>query len=169
MEISTSKDKLRTDNEFLEKYLSDKASEYGDIPNDPDNLEYLLRTEPYFLEKARASEVYAQHIYAALCNNQFQHVTSWNILSDKFWSCSWRYAGGIVAHMRQEGDYMDWYCSGYGPDSDIDNPNLTPDQKAHLEIAKQFLSEGIVSDEFKEDLAKFNWVNVPYDDKDLFL
>jgi hypothetical protein len=30
------------------------------------------------------------------------------------WSCSWRYAGGLVADMREQGEnYLDFYCSGY--------------------------------------------------------
>ena len=45
---------------------------------------------------------YAKALYAALCNNTFE----------KQWSCSWRYAGGIVARLRDEGeDYLDYYCS----------------------------------------------------------
>ena len=77
-----------------------------------DNLEYDLRSTEWILEKVRSSVSYAQNLYAALCNNDFQKLDVMPILTDKFWSCSWRYAGGIVADMRQQGDYIDWYCSG---------------------------------------------------------
>ena len=76
-----------------------------------DNLEYDLLTTEWILAKARASESYAQNLYAALTNNDFQKKELWNILTDKTWSCTWRYAGGIIADMREEGDYIDWYCS----------------------------------------------------------
>ena len=77
-----------------------------------DNLEWDLRTTDWILAKARARKSYAQNLYAAMCNNEFQRIDVWPILTDKRWSCSWRYAGGIIAHMREEGDYIDWYCSG---------------------------------------------------------
>lgn len=62
---------------------------------------------------------YAKALYAALCNNIFE----------KQWSCSWRYAGGIVARLRGE-DYLDYYCSG---------------------------SEGEVTEEIREDLRLLGW------------
>ena len=94
-----------------------------DLENDPewrkDNLEYDLRTNEYMVNKVRTDEVYAQHLYAALCNNDYQKNDVWPILQDKRWSCSWRYAGGILANMCGEGDYMDWYCSGITSSTDI--------------------------------------------------
>jgi hypothetical protein len=41
-----------------------------------------------------------------LCNTQWKHTAS-----GVEWSCSWRSAGGIVAALSGEGDYLDWYCS----------------------------------------------------------
>jgi hypothetical protein len=90
-----------------------------------DNMEYDLRTTDWILEKVRSSESYAQNLYAAICNNDFQKLAVMPILTDKKWSASWRYAGGIVAHMRQQGDYMDWYCSGIRNDTGHD-PSLNP-------------------------------------------
>lgn len=52
------------------------------------------------------SDLFATLLYAALCNTQWKHAAS-----GAQWSCSWRYAGGIVAALRGQGDYMDWYCS----------------------------------------------------------
>ena len=63
------------------------------------------------------------------------------------WSCSWRYAGGILAELRFEGDYMDWYCSGIGYDHD-----------------SGYVSEGIVTEEIRNDLAQLGWYPVPWDD-----
>lgn len=103
-----------------------------------DNLEYDLRTTDWILQKARLSEIYAQNLYAALCNNYFQKLDVVPILKDQYWDCSWRYAGGIIAHMRQEGDYIDWYCSGYH-----DAPGIVP--------------EGAVTDELRADLLQLGW------------
>ena len=78
------------------------------------NLEYDLRSTKWICDKAKASESYAQNIYAAMCNQSWQRNDVWPLLKGETYSCSWRYAGGIIADMREEGDYMDWYCSGMG-------------------------------------------------------
>lgn len=102
------------------------------------NLEYDLRSNPEILAKARNSEVYSQNLYAALCNNSFFY-------GDKEWTCSWRYAGGIIADMREEGDYIDWYCSGIG--SNVNG----------------YVGEGYVTEEVRLDLIKLGWIVKPYE------
>lgn len=53
------------------------------------------------------SDAFATLLYAALCN------TTWRGAEiGAHWHCSWRYAGGVLAHIRGEGDYLDWYCNG---------------------------------------------------------
>ena len=52
------------------------------------------------------SDVFAVLLYGALCNTSWRHKATGAI-----WHCSWRGAGGIVAELRGEGCYMDWYCS----------------------------------------------------------
>lgn len=126
-----------------------------------DNLEYDLRTNEKIIEKCK-DPVYAQHIYAALCNNEFQRNDVYPILSDKRWSCSWRRAGGIVADIRQEGDYIDWYCSGIrGPDGDVtdaDFNNMSEEQKKTYLEAKASVSESVVTDEVRKDLFDLGWI-----------
>lgn len=124
------------------------------------NLEWDLRTTDWILEKARSSESYAQNIYAALCNNGFIKLEVIPVLKEEEWSCSWRYAGGIVAHMREEGDYIDWYCSGIrdtGYDEDEDK-TLTEEQKLRLEIFDRYVPEGRITDEIRADFQKLGWV-----------
>lgn len=116
-----------------------------------DNLEYDLRTTDWILEKVRSSESYAQNLYAALCNNEFQKREVMPILTDKKWSCSWRYAGGIIADMRQEGDYIDWYCSGIRGDQDSNDG---------------FVPESIVTEEIEADLLKLGWNTFKYGETD---
>lgn len=103
------------------------------------NLEYDLRSTDWILKKVRENDTYAQHLYAAMCNTDFTKNDVWPILQEDTWSCSWRYAGGIIADMREEGDYMDWYCSGIGQHNG-------------------FVGEGIVTDEIREDLLKLGWL-----------
>lgn len=117
-----------------------------------DNMEYDLRSTEWILEKVRASESYAQNLYAAICNNDFQKLDVWPILKDQRWSASWRSAGGIVADMRQEGDYIDWYCSGIG--NDDDGYGLDHRQ------ANGYVSESVVTDEIREDLKQLGWIVV---------
>ena len=76
------------------------------------NLEWALHTSEVISKKVCNDDEYAQHLYATLCNNEFISPDVWEILKNKTWSCSWRYAGGIVADIRKEGDYLNWYCSG---------------------------------------------------------
>jgi len=119
------------------------------LENDPEwqknNLEYDLRSSEYIVEKCK-NKAYAQNIYAALCNNEFQRNDVMPILKGETWSCSWRYAGGIVADLCEEGDYMDWYCSGIRHDDG--------------DLTKDYVPESVVTDEIKEDLFKLGWIVV---------
>ena len=73
---------------------------------------------------------YAQLLYAALCNNRFQKAEVWPVLKGDTWSCTWRSAGSIVAELRGEGDYQDWYLTG---------------------------NEGVIADIISADLEKLGW------------
>lgn len=74
---------------------------------------------------------YATDIYRALCNMRWKKV---GIIP--LYSCSWRYAGGMVAGLRNVGeDYMDFYCSG---------------------------NESHVSEEVEKDMAELEWFSVPW-------
>jgi hypothetical protein len=52
------------------------------------------------------SELFATVLYSALCNTTWLHKATGTP-----WHCSWRSAGGLVANLRCEGNYLDWYCS----------------------------------------------------------
>jgi hypothetical protein len=107
------------------------------------NLEYDLRSTEWVIEKARSNVDYAQNLYAALCNNDFLKLDVVPILTNSLWSCSWRYAGGIVADIRGEGDYINWYCSGIA------------DGSGHT---TGYVPEGVVTSEVKQDLRRLGWV-----------
>jgi hypothetical protein len=134
-----------------------------------DNLEYDLRTTEWITEKAKCDKVYAQHLYAALCNNEFTRNEVWPILTEKKWGCSWRRAGGIIADMREEGDYKDWYCSGIIDqniiDEKINNPLSEHEKKKILDL-KAHVSESVVTDEIREDLFKLGWIVVDDNSQD---
>jgi hypothetical protein len=115
------------------------------------NMEYDLRSTPWILEKVK-DENYAQNLYAAMCNNNFRNIHILELLKESEWSCSWRYAGGIIADMREEGDYMDWYCSGI--------TDVIPSEDGVTEI-KGYVSESFVTDEIREDLLKLGWLVLP--------
>jgi hypothetical protein len=131
--------------EYLEMFKTieqRKAELEADPEWQKDNLEYDLRSTDWILEKVRNSKVYAQNLYAALCNNDFQKRDVLPILKNKTWGCSWRYAGGIIADMRKEGDYIDWYCSGIRESEMPDNG---------------YVSESVVTEEIEQDLLKLGW------------
>jgi hypothetical protein len=134
------------------------------------SLERDMKHANWFVDKVRASESYSQNVYAALCNNAFQKLEVMPVLKDEVWSCTWRYAGGLVADIRCQGDYMDWYCSGirymglYNED-EITTP-LSEEQMTYLETTKNFVAESVVTEEIREDFKQLGWVVVDghYDD-----
>ena len=113
-----------------------------------DNLEYDVRSTKWICDKTKSTKTYAQNLYAALCNQDWQRNDVWPLLKDQRWSCSWRYAGGIVAHMREEGDYIEWYCSGIQGEPDESWVDL-----GHV-------PEGTVTDQIREDLFRLGWLPV---------
>lgn len=69
-----------------------------DLLNDPDIMNLVME------------KTFAKNLYASLCNVQWEK-------GDEKFSASWRYAGGVVAHLRNisgglSEDYLDFYCSG---------------------------------------------------------
>jgi hypothetical protein len=140
---------------FYESFAEREQKNIVDPAWQENNLEYDLRTTDWIIEKARNTKSYAQNIYAALCNNDFQKMELWPILQDQTWGCSWRYAGGIVADLRGQGDYLDWYCSG------MNNYSLDLDPKDYPE----YVAEGVVTQEVEEDLAKLGWKVLPTDEE----
>jgi len=121
------------------------------------NLEQDMKDAKWFVDKVRATESYAQNVYAALCNNAFQKLEIMPVLRDEIWSCSWRYAGGIVALLRSEGDYMDWYCSGIRGDPKEIGYAAAEAQGFDL---GRYVPESVVTDEIRQDLEQLGWVVV---------
>ena len=134
------------------------------------NLEQDMQDAKWFVDKVRATESYAQNLYAALCNNAFQKLELIPVLKDQVWSCTWRYAGGIVAKLRCEGDYLDWYCSGIR-DTGLYNEDgltmeLTEEQLARMTTVSKYVAESVVTEEIRTDFKQLGWVVLDdyYDD-----
>jgi hypothetical protein len=122
------------------------AAEESDPQWAAHNLEHDLRTSEDMCERVR-DETYAQNLYAALCNNTWRRDDDVaRKLTGETWSCSWRHAGGIVADMRGEGDYIDWYMSGMDPWGDGMAPGCVP--------------EGTVTDRIRADIGHLGWSQV---------
>lgn len=108
------------------------------------DLEDDMKAAEWFVTKVRDSKSYAQNVYAALCNMQWQRREVMPILRGSFWSISWRGAGGLVADLRQcNEDYMDWYCSGMSGNDG-------------------YVGEGFVTEEIEYDLGLLGWQPVPW-------
>jgi hypothetical protein len=99
-----------------------------------------------------ADRATAKEFYSALCNMRWRLINKlpdderiMNALRGEepaVWSCSWRYAGGIIADIRNQHyntaeQYIDFYCSG---------------------------NEGYVSELVEECLKKLGWEPYPWDD-----
>jgi hypothetical protein len=159
---------------IMVEYYTDWQNKEQDRMQDPvwqtNNLEFDLLSTDWILIKARANEFYAQNLYAAMCNNEFQRNDVWPILSEQRWSCSWRHAGGIVADMLGKGDYIDWYCSGITIDTADDNEfrAMSKDsQEQYLYVKNNYVSEGTITDEVRADLFKLGWLVINEDNLDI--
>jgi hypothetical protein len=145
--------------EYIEMFKTWREQDEANLV-DPEwqrnNLEYDLRSTSWIVEKARANKSYAQNIYAALCNMRWCNIkgndpqVTMDILKDEMWSCSWRSAGGIVADMLGEGDYIDWYCSGIRNDGYQDDLST--------KYPNNYVSEGVVTEEVAHDLKQLGWI-----------
>jgi hypothetical protein len=150
--------------DYLNMYKSFRQQDEENMVNpdwQKDNMEYDLRSTDWILEKVRASDAYAQNLYAAMCNMQFIKLDTMPILKNQRWSCSWRHSGGIVADMLQQGDYIDWYCSGMGGLSGYDKDSETYEQ---WQERTKYVPEGTVTDEIRKDLNRLGWAPVSWDD-----
>jgi hypothetical protein len=143
--------------DMFETFEKHHASRFNDPKNRENNLEYDLLTTDWILEKVRSSDTYAQNVYASLCNMQWRSKKMWPALKEQNWSCSWRYAGGIVADMQGKGDYIDWYCSGIYNTYDIS-------EEKRKENHDDYVSEGTVTDEIRDDFDRLGWIPIPYED-----
>jgi hypothetical protein len=153
--------------DYIDMYKTWREQDAENLVNpewQKDNMEYDLRSTKWICDKAKGDEVYAQNLYAAMCNRDFTKNDVWPILTEKKWGCSWRYAGGIIADMREEGDYIDWYCSGIKNNpSEEEIAEFNDVQKQQYLQLQAFVSEGFVTDEIREDLLKLGWVVLPDD------
>lgn len=166
--VNEGKHTVDQSNDYIDLILSEKQYKEQREATDEwkiHNLEYDLRSTVWICDKAKACDAYAQNLYAALCNNDFRKNEVWPLLQETNWSCSWRYAGGIIADMREQGDYIDWYCSGINfSDSLEHNIELwTAEQKELYELRKNYVSESVVTDEIREDLLQLGWIVVDTD------
>jgi len=140
--------------DYLNMYEDAKAHDLAKEADErwcENNLEYDLRSTEWICAKSKASDAYAQNIYAALCNQDWQKNEVWPLLKGEHWGCSWRYAGGIVADMREQGDYMDWYCSGIKGNQDTHDDGSVP--------------ESHVTEEIQEDFFRLGWIPVDSGDE----
>lgn len=94
---------------FIDDPTADIASEAKETS--PDLGRDMAGSER--LRELARSELFAGLLYAALCNTTWRRVGS-----DQVWHCSWRYAGKLVAGLRGEGSYLDWYCWGHEAEVD---------------------------------------------------
>lgn len=95
------------------------------------NLENDILSSLLLQKKAKDRD-YAIRLYCTLCN------LIW-VKDGEEWSGTWRYNGGLVAELRDQGeDYLDFYCSG-------------------LHDFYHEISENCVDPEVEKDLGKLGW------------
>lgn len=112
-----------------------------DIDKEYFNLEHTLKTTPELVNIIKNNPDFAHKMYAAMCSvtwyrkmNSTEDEIIRRLMEDRtYWSCSWRYAGGIISDITGVGDYLDYYCGG---------------------------DEGYVDEEVADILRKYNWFPV---------
>ena len=107
------------------------------------NLERDIRKTEWIVTKVRGREIYAQNLYAALCNNSYVPKDVWGILKNITWDCNWRYAADLVSEIREDESYIDWYCSGTGFQG--------------MDFAG-FVEESYVTEEVEYDFNEIGWL-----------
>lgn len=107
------------------------------------NLERDVRGTNWMIDKIRGKEIYAQNLYAALCNNEFAPKDMWAILKNLKWNCTWSYAANIISEIREDDSYSNWYCSGTG----FTGTDFTG-----------FVEESFVTTEVQLDLESVGWI-----------
>jgi hypothetical protein len=107
------------------------------------NLERDIKSADWVVDKIRQKEIYAQNLYAALCNNDFAPKDSWCILKNIKWNCTWTYAANIISEIRQDDNYSNWYGSGTG--------------FRGVDFAG-FVEESYVTDEVASDIDQIGWL-----------
>jgi len=91
------------------------------------DLEKEMKEDAIVIQYLQDKEI-ATDFYRALCNMRWKKKDNRSLEEQTFdklkgenniWSCSWRYAGGIIADIRNAHytrgnleDYIDYYCSG---------------------------------------------------------
>lgn len=131
---------IRDTHKFVEEFRqemyaeADKQVDFVEVDNDhidtqKPNLFRDIIDSQTIKNKMRASKSYCKKFYAAMCNTNVYKVGA-----EGEWGVSWRSAGGLVADILGEGDYLNWYCSG---------------------------NEGYVDDEIADDLNEIGWVAIP--------
>jgi len=106
------------------------------------NLERDIRGADWIVSKVQQQEIYAQNLYAALCNNQYVPVDVWGILKNIHWDCNWRNAANIIADIRNDDSHDNWYCSGTG----FKGTDFTG-----------FVEESYVTEEIENDFMVIGW------------
>ena len=137
---------------MYESFDNEHEHRFDDAENREHNLEWDIMNCEWMVDKIRTSNVYAQNLYAAMCNNEFQKLDVLPILKNQTWGCSWRSAGGIIAEIQQQGDYLNWYCSGIMSPEEEDGGTKTG-----------YVSESVVTDEIEKDLKKIGWIVIEDD------
>ena len=109
------------------KTLIRMNAEKDDEEIEDPNLELDLYQAKHVVSRCKKDpDGFAKELYAALCN-----VTWKNVETGKTYTCSWRYAGGIVSTMAHDvDDYTRYYNSG---------------------------DEGVVTDDVLTELVKLGW------------
>lgn len=67
------------------------------------NFEEDIKT--LFLEQIKNNDEFCKELWSALTNIE------WINNDGSYFYCTFRYAGALIADIRESGGYMDWYCS----------------------------------------------------------